>query len=1169
MSPHRFILILFFVVSTTTGFSQAATTNTLLWRISGNALTRPSYLFGTMHVTDKKAFQFQDSLYRFLEEVDAFAMEVHPDSMTAVIAEYLNRDTEEEIDWDKVLGKEELKQLEKELNKSTQKLPAGSRNRKLKFLLTKLMNADKPLTDAMDTFMDAYLYEVARRNAKEIHGLEQVADQLVALSVLPRGIQVANFLKLLEKWNPAMASPIHELYYKEDIEQMEGFYRNMFTDSVLHIFLYNRNAVMVQKMDSLMKGKSLFTAVGAGHLAGTKGVITLLRQKGYKVEPVFSANRIKAADYKLKEAAHSWPVQQNSLHGFAYSMPAAPKVQAGQNGSEVALHFDMGNGLTYMVVSGLMSVEEKLSGLAAAQKHLDQFMIKTAAALISLDTVMVNNKPTLEALCKAKDNSHFRFREMTDGFMFYIFTLSGRNKEALFGNSASQYFSSYKTLAPANAVWQKARYADAGFEVALPVPFKVEDTKLDADAANKIAWRTYNALDYRTAINYTLYSCKALAGNELLDNYFFEHFINNLTENTGGGDVEIRDTVIGGFPAKRFVTAPYNGIIVKGLIIERLNHCYYLSAEYSNPTASADADRFLASFALVPFAPAAWQQVADSDNRFTMWAPGSIQLLAADEEDEEAEEKTTFYTYDTGNAENYMVSRNQLSKYLWAENIDSVYNYWINQNISNYTDTILRNEPVVNGGLPARALLLQNKKTGIQSKVRLVLDGNEMYELTAVLPPDADTANVNRLLQSFTVNYPQKEMPVLFNHPGLLFMDLQLENDAYFTNAYGAIERMPFTAKELPLLLQQSLQVFPITADGYESVNIKLLYKLYNVLVNMPGGKDSLVQFVKQHYHHLDTAVQHVQYTMLDLLAEDDRPATYALINDLLKQKPAPAYHYSFFYTLNNKPRAAASLFPLLYQYAEDSTIGASVLMLANNLADSGYLATESLKAQKNQWVQLLNAHLKRTLKNEDADVIVFSLIELAGKLNLPEVNAVLAKYIAAKDKWVKFDAVAALLKNGLPIPAAAIQSLAADKYFRAGLYSKLKEAKKLSLFPAAYRTQKSMAESYIYRALKDEEEVEGETQMIYIKTIEQLYKGEKRRFFLFRVNMDESEESGNEDPSSFLSVAGPFSLEATQIAIEDNDNISGTYYESNFDGMKLDVLFKKYMQPFIKRKAD
>jgi uncharacterized protein len=52
------------------------------------------------------------------------------------------------------------------------------------------------------------------------------------------------------------------------------------------ILLYDRNANWVRKLQQLMPDNSLVIAVGAGHLPGKKGVLNLLREAGYKVEPV-------------------------------------------------------------------------------------------------------------------------------------------------------------------------------------------------------------------------------------------------------------------------------------------------------------------------------------------------------------------------------------------------------------------------------------------------------------------------------------------------------------------------------------------------------------------------------------------------------------------------------------------------------------------------------------------------------------------------------------------------------------------------------------------------------------------------------------------------------------------------------------------------------------------
>jgi hypothetical protein len=49
---------------------------TLLWKISGNGLTKPSYLFGTMHLQDKRVFNLGDSFYHHFERAEGFAIEV-------------------------------------------------------------------------------------------------------------------------------------------------------------------------------------------------------------------------------------------------------------------------------------------------------------------------------------------------------------------------------------------------------------------------------------------------------------------------------------------------------------------------------------------------------------------------------------------------------------------------------------------------------------------------------------------------------------------------------------------------------------------------------------------------------------------------------------------------------------------------------------------------------------------------------------------------------------------------------------------------------------------------------------------------------------------------------------------------------------------------------------
>ena len=52
----------------------------LLWEITGNGLKKPSYLFGTMHVSDKLAFHLGDSFYNAIKSADVVALETNPET---------------------------------------------------------------------------------------------------------------------------------------------------------------------------------------------------------------------------------------------------------------------------------------------------------------------------------------------------------------------------------------------------------------------------------------------------------------------------------------------------------------------------------------------------------------------------------------------------------------------------------------------------------------------------------------------------------------------------------------------------------------------------------------------------------------------------------------------------------------------------------------------------------------------------------------------------------------------------------------------------------------------------------------------------------------------------------------------------------------------------------
>src|SRR5450631_2972012 len=72
-------LLLFVTASAFSQKKQSHKYPSLFWEITGNGLKKPSYLFGTMHVSSKMVFHLSDSFYLAMKNVDAVALELNPD----------------------------------------------------------------------------------------------------------------------------------------------------------------------------------------------------------------------------------------------------------------------------------------------------------------------------------------------------------------------------------------------------------------------------------------------------------------------------------------------------------------------------------------------------------------------------------------------------------------------------------------------------------------------------------------------------------------------------------------------------------------------------------------------------------------------------------------------------------------------------------------------------------------------------------------------------------------------------------------------------------------------------------------------------------------------------------------------------------------------------------
>jgi uncharacterized protein YbaP (TraB family) len=299
-------------------------TNALLWRVSGKGLKSPSYLYGTIHLSDPRLFRFTDSFYRAFDSTQAYAMEVEPEllqlSMSSFMADTANTpalrtDISEADFWD--IGYTMGQKLG---------VPMQTLHRKHAWIYERFILRDKRRPDDMRYNMDFHLYRIARSQGWWTGGIEQVDDHM-SVTLAEYAAYRPN-AKRIKKAQAATIIPVEEelkeAYLREDlaaIYQMDLRTR----DSAWREFaLLRRNRTMTRSIDSLARLRPTFFAFGCGHLSGCEGIVNLLREKGYQLTPVLSANRLAPEAHSYVKKEFPWVEVSSPDSAFAVSMPDAP-----------------------------------------------------------------------------------------------------------------------------------------------------------------------------------------------------------------------------------------------------------------------------------------------------------------------------------------------------------------------------------------------------------------------------------------------------------------------------------------------------------------------------------------------------------------------------------------------------------------------------------------------------------------------------------------------------------------------------------------------------------------------------------------------------------------------------------------------------------------------------
>lgn len=265
--------------------------HSLLWQISGNGLQKPSYLYGTMHMLCKEDGILSDSLKQAIHNADEVYLEVDMDNLFEMIGALKQMKMRGDTTLADLLSKEDYEKVKTYFSQKSAGLSFSMLESYKPMLMESVIMENSSVCDE-SVVLEQVIMEEAKRNGKEIKGLETLAYQASIFDSIPYKLQAEQLVKMVDSAGTGSDdrefSEMLNAYKSQDLDALDKL-MNSEEDNIpgfKNLLLVNRNQNWVKKLNDLMKNKSLVVAVGAGHLPGEQGVINLLRKQGYKVTPV-------------------------------------------------------------------------------------------------------------------------------------------------------------------------------------------------------------------------------------------------------------------------------------------------------------------------------------------------------------------------------------------------------------------------------------------------------------------------------------------------------------------------------------------------------------------------------------------------------------------------------------------------------------------------------------------------------------------------------------------------------------------------------------------------------------------------------------------------------------------------------------------------------------------
>jgi len=1102
-SYYHVLLLLLFLASAFFSTAKSADSQkkypSLLWEISHPDLEKSSYLYGTMHVSSKVAFHLGDSFFMAIKSVDKVALESDPSFWLKHMLDspYLNQTG----------GLYRMGRYYRDFYRNAFKISETKRK-----MLQGAMVFNSGIVNGMlyrnsrynsdfeeDTYLDMYIYQVAKKWGKEIVGLEDFmeSNMLVRKSKEPNldedKDELRKAYRKIVRQGKRPWDLLEEAYRNGDLDMVDSI-QFIMNPSTSHqkFMLHIRNRNMVEQMDSILrKGTSLFAGVGAAHLAGDSGMIEMLRDLGFKLRPmkrlVNENSRTRRNELEKTYVKQNLKLYKSTDGWFQVKLPSPFHEIPENQRYKLYLFPEMDNGTTYSLTRFRTYAALQGEDQSYAIERIDSVLYESIPGkIIKQRKIVRNGYPGYDIINKTRKGNYERALILSTPMEFLVFKVGGTSDYLKDNNNLEEVFSSFQ-ITGNSSNWSSHGHKWNDFTVDLPgTPIQENNPKTQLLVSSDCEFQSIdkNGFYYR------------LKRSGLHDKYYIEedtfelsYIADKFQEELKFKETNRTFTQYKGFPTLRTICSDSNEWIHSQYIIKG-PHYYQMIArtrDSSVPEHFFNSLKFKVPNYLFPFdqcEDTALHFCVISPVKYAGWNSPKSKKLSEEEKGEDIfaiDQQYRNFSLPLSD-ERIFVSYERFSRYFYAPSYDSLWNTEINY-FTNFKKLALSEKAY---GADSSILNCQFTDTNSSRLVRVkfITSGDRIYTLAL----NSDTlSEMSPFAKTFFNSFQYKDtsfgLPFHSSKADLFFQDLQGEDSLAKLYALKSVESIHFENQHLPQLIKL------IENYHHEEFDVESKSALIRTMGEL--NHPSIEPFFKKVYmRSIDTA--QYQMAVLIALARSQSKSGSSRIKEYLDYETPLVSNdevESFIFELYDSLSLYSNLFPWLLDYTRYPEYKEPILGLLSEMLKRELVKPKKYSSYKKILLREAKDNLKRLMAQqyESEEDYYYGNDDNLSETNssmMLSLNTILLPYSSDKnideyyqralrvhDDDLMIQTMIQLLKTNCEVNDTLWNHFGNKLETRMNLYNFLEATNRTDKFPDSLLKARPMAEALLYRYFEREQD--------------------------------------------------------------------------------------------------